>query len=158
MKELTWTAERIELLKRLWPDPTWNARTIAHELGITRNAVIGKAGRLGLATPRPPGFNRSQIAMPRRKNGDAQKTAGMLHRIVTREPMPEPPASIEDSAIPPEQRRTFLQLGPRQCKWPIDGGYCGGERHNGHPYCAGHCLRAFTARTNNHGRGAKRRD
>ena len=59
---MTWTDERVELLKKLWADGQ-SASEIAGELGgITRNAVIGKVHRLGLsgrakspssAAPRP---------------------------------------------------------------------------------------------------------
>lgn len=38
-----WTAARIKLLKQLWADPGQSARLIAARLGVTRNAVIGKA-------------------------------------------------------------------------------------------------------------------
>ena len=42
-----WSKEQIDVLKRLWNrgEP---ARIIALQLGTTRNAVIGKANRLGL--------------------------------------------------------------------------------------------------------------
>ncbi len=44
-----WDGPRMELLKRLWLSGE-TARTIAERLGrgVTRNAVIGKAHRLGL--------------------------------------------------------------------------------------------------------------
>ena len=44
-----WNGPRMELLKRLWLSGE-TARTIAERLGrgVTRNAVIGKAHRLGL--------------------------------------------------------------------------------------------------------------
>ncbi len=60
----TWTDERTEILKRLWGEGL-NARQIAAVLGqVSRNAVIGKAHRMGLTarlqrrtfpleTPRP---------------------------------------------------------------------------------------------------------
>jgi GcrA cell cycle regulator len=45
---MSWTEERIETLKKLWGSKT--AAEIAEELGgVTRNAVIGKANRLGLS-------------------------------------------------------------------------------------------------------------
>ena len=46
---IEWDEPRMELLKRLWVSGE-TARTIAERLGggITRNAVIGKAHRLGL--------------------------------------------------------------------------------------------------------------
>jgi GcrA cell cycle regulator len=52
---MSWTDDRIEMLKKLW-DGGQSASQIAEELGggITRNAVIGKAHRLGLkARPSP---------------------------------------------------------------------------------------------------------
>src|SRR5438045_4959711 len=46
---MSWTDERVELLKILWGDGL-SASQIAGELGgITRNAVIGKVHRLGLS-------------------------------------------------------------------------------------------------------------
>ena len=45
---MSWTDERVELLKKLWADGL-SASQIAAELGgITRNAVIGKVQRLAL--------------------------------------------------------------------------------------------------------------
>src|SRR5688500_16051891 len=51
---MSWTDERIERLKKMWADGA-TASQIADELGgVSRNAVIGKAHRLGLdARPSP---------------------------------------------------------------------------------------------------------
>jgi GcrA cell cycle regulator len=51
---MSWTEERIERLKKMWHDGA-TASQIADELGgVSRNAVIGKAHRLGLeARPSP---------------------------------------------------------------------------------------------------------
>jgi len=46
---MSWTDERVELLKRLWSEGL-SASQIAGRLGsVTRNAVIGKVHRLGLS-------------------------------------------------------------------------------------------------------------
>jgi GcrA cell cycle regulator len=46
---MSWTDERVELLKRMWAEGQ-SASQIAKELGgVTRNAVIGKVHRLGLS-------------------------------------------------------------------------------------------------------------
>ena len=47
---MSWDGERVELLSKLWQDGI-SASRIAAQLGagITRNAVIGKVHRLGLA-------------------------------------------------------------------------------------------------------------
>jgi len=47
---MSWTDERVELLKKMWVDGK-SASQIAKELGsVTRNAVIGKVHRLGLSS------------------------------------------------------------------------------------------------------------
>lgn len=59
---MSWTEERIEKLKKLWGSGK-TAAEIAEELGdVTRNAVIGKANRLGLSTKSAPA-----AAKPRKK-------------------------------------------------------------------------------------------
>ena len=46
---MSWTEERVEILKRMWSEGQ-SASQIAKELGgVTRNAVIGKVHRLGLS-------------------------------------------------------------------------------------------------------------
>src|SRR3954468_19053542 len=64
---MSWTEERIERLKKMWHDGA-TASQIADELGgVSRNAVIGKAHRLGLEqrpSPVKPGEEK-----------DAKKTA-----------------------------------------------------------------------------------
>src|SRR3954452_15548324 len=70
---MTWTKERIELLTKLWTEGLSASQTAA-ELGgdLSRNAVLGKAHRLGLAqsggkggsTPRPRKPTRSLEPAP----------------------------------------------------------------------------------------------
>src|SRR6478672_13863661 len=49
LRPMSWTDERVELLKKLW-NQGLSASQIAGELGsVTRNAVIGKVHRLGLS-------------------------------------------------------------------------------------------------------------
>ena len=45
---MSWTDERVDVLKQLW-DEGKTASQIAAVLGITRNAVIGKAHRIGVS-------------------------------------------------------------------------------------------------------------
>lgn len=64
---MSWTDERIELLKSLW-EKGLTASQIAEDLGgVSRNAVIGKAHRLGLQSrPSPVKPNEPDIAAPRK--------------------------------------------------------------------------------------------
>jgi len=59
--ESVWTQERIERLQALWLEGK-SFSDIADVLGSTRNAVIGKAHRLGLC--RPKDKTRVSIARP----------------------------------------------------------------------------------------------
>src|SRR5882757_7284646 len=57
--EPTWTAERVELLKSRF-EAGLSCREIAYDIGVSRNAVIGKLSRLNLT---------------REKSGDARRAA-----------------------------------------------------------------------------------
>lgn len=64
---MSWTDERIERLRAMWTEGK-TASQIAEELGgVSRNAVIGKAHRLGLdsrPSPVKPGEEKSASASP----------------------------------------------------------------------------------------------
>src|SRR6056297_717614 len=63
---MSWSDERVELLKRLWGEGQ-SASQIAKELGgVTRNAVIGKVHRLGLSNRNgsAPAANTAPAATP----------------------------------------------------------------------------------------------
>ena len=62
---MSWTEERIEKLTKMWEGGS-TASQIADELGgVSRNAVIGKAHRLGLkARPSPVKANEKSEAAP----------------------------------------------------------------------------------------------
>lgn len=151
---MTWTDERVELLKKLWADGL-SASQIAAELGgITRNAVIGKVHRLGLsgrakspssAAPRPR-KPRSPSHMLRVSRPSVRGNTA-LARLYEYEPEPEP-EPIEN-IIPIGQRRNLLELTESTCRWPIgdpgsaDFFFCGGNTVTGLPYCAYHSRVAY---------------
>ena len=60
---MVWTDHRVDELKKLWNEGK-TASQIADELGdVTRNAVIGKAHRLGLSS-RPSPIKRKTFVLP----------------------------------------------------------------------------------------------
>src|SRR6266702_7048964 len=75
--QTTWTTERIALLKNRI-DAGLSCGQIAREIGVSRNAIIGKANRLGLSRfksatagqperPGAPNIARPRIATQHRK-------------------------------------------------------------------------------------------
>ena len=151
---MSWTDERVELLKKLWSDGL-SASQIAAELGgITRNAVIGKVHRLGLsgraksasAGAARPRKTRSPAHMLRIGRPAIRGNTALAHAYdVEAEAEPEP----IDNIIPIGQRRTLLELNEQTCRWPIgdpssgDFFFCGGNTVAGLPYCAYHARMAY---------------
>ncbi len=89
---MSWTDERVELLKKMWTDGQ-SASQIAKELGgVTRNAVIGKVHRLGLSNR--AGAAPAAAASP--GNGAAAPAAA---KPETAKPQPKP-AEAEQAARP----------------------------------------------------------
>src|SRR5258708_22812915 len=121
---MSWTDERVELLKKLWADGL-SASQIAAELGgITRNAVIGKVHRLGLSgrakspsssAPRPRKARTHTHLM--RVSRPSMRGNTALAQAYDFEPEPEP--ELIDNVIPLGQRRTILELTEDTCRWPI---------------------------------------
>ena len=69
-----WDEPRTELLKRLWVAGE-TARTIAERLGggVTRNAVIGKAHRLGLTGQHGKGTAPARGSVPQATSQQPQR-------------------------------------------------------------------------------------
>lgn len=94
---MSWTEERIERLKKMWQDGS-TASQIADELGgVSRNAVIGKAHRLGLE-PRPS---------PVKPGEEKEKPAAAIA------PAPKP-APVERAAPKPAAAAAPEQAAPAQ--------------------------------------------
>jgi GcrA cell cycle regulator len=76
---MSWSDERVELLKKMWGEGH-SASQIAKELGgVTRNAVIGKVHRLGLSNRNgsggaADGGSKAKPAKPATKAKPAAKT------------------------------------------------------------------------------------
>lgn len=132
---MAWTDERVELLKQLWGEGL-SASQIANKMGgVTRNAVIGKVHRLGLA-------GRATPTAPKPK-------------AVARFDDAETKASISglENLYPGVDRPTMSSIDGNQCKWPIgdptseDFHFCGQPSSQSKPYCAYHSQVAFQPNT-----------
>jgi GcrA cell cycle regulator len=130
---MSWTDERIEQLKKLW-SKGMTASQIADELGgVSRNAVIGKAHRLGLQSrPSPVKPNEPVAARPRAKAAPQPVAEPAAAKIAAAQPEPPAPAAATRPAAAPAaapgqpqpQIRSigpggFLRQGPGEQQSPI---------------------------------------
>jgi GcrA cell cycle regulator len=150
---MAWTEDRIAMLKAGW-EGGMTASQIAEQLGegVTRNAVIGKAHRLGLeARPSP-------VKAGEEEETAAAPVAAVAAPAAAPAPAPQPPApvAVRPAAKKPVRggkvaKTTLLDLNEKICKWPIghpgeaDFHFCGKASQAGFPYCTEHCLVAYQA-------------
>ena len=166
---MSWTDERIELLKKLWAEGL-SASQIAGELGmVTRNAVIGKVHRLGLAgRAKAPAVSAARPQARKAASGGAVRVASIsngastMARAVSRgatalkmAPQAQEEAQTwvepldEDVVVPMSQRVSIMELKEGLCKWPMgdpqqaEFSYCGANCDIGTPYCTYHARVAY---------------
>ncbi|MEM9197173.1 MAG: GcrA family cell cycle regulator [Pseudomonadota bacterium] len=115
---MSWTEERVELLKSMWNEGK-SASQIAKALGgVTRNAVIGKVHRLGLSN---------------RTNGTPGKDEPKPGSAATAQPSEEAPVTPVSDEIPPMASTTdekpveeVRPAGPRDTGASRQGGVVAG--------------------------------
>ena len=159
---MSWTEDRISLLRKLWAFGL-SANQVAAELGgISRNAVIGKIHHLGIE-------DRSGVKKKPARNADAfyeqqKKKRTPLRRQLPIKPEPVPvlepqpgdevDLDYNDGAFVCESTGVdIVGLKPDSCRWPLGDprtesfSYCGAPRvGNGgvfDVYCAHHARIAY---------------
>ncbi len=148
---MAWTEDRVEKLRQLW-DKGLSASQIAKELaeGVTRNAVIGKAHRLNLASrPSPVKSDAAKKAAAAKKSSKA--VAGSVPKAKKVSTPKAAPININPIAAKKKKggKISILELSERICKWPIghpgeeNFHFCGEPSQPSHPYCSSHCLEAY---------------
>jgi GcrA cell cycle regulator len=146
MLDPTWTDERIELLKSRF-EAGLTCRQIADDIGVSRNAVIGKLSRLNLTRE-----NTGDARRPARKAAAKGHRPGNVPRLryrVSLAPSAEPQPAADDEPIHNGHRCSLLELSDARCRWPIstpgadDFCFCGNPPVEGLPYCAGHTRLAY---------------
>jgi GcrA cell cycle regulator len=140
----TWTVERVELLKSRF-EAGFTCREIAQEIGVSRNAVIGKISRLSLSGRKRVSGRRSE----RKSSPNVRHPRVVGHRriLVARHATPQPPA--EEVPIHNGRCCSLFELSKEKCRWPInkpgavDFWFCGNKPVEGLPYCEGHARIAY---------------
>ena len=115
------------------------AKQIAQMLNVTKNAVIGRAKRLGLSRTKEARVKSHKPLSPfgswRRKGWDR------IQRMFRPRPEPVTIVSIPGGI-------SIMELTGSTCRWPVSGTgadmmYCGADIHGEKPYCLGHCQVAY---------------
>ena len=106
---MSWTDERVELLKKMWAEGQ-SASQIAKELGgVTRNAVIGKVHRLGLSnrsttTPASTAKAPKETKAPAEPNAATARANAKRDTAAETKPSPKPRPAAEAPAAAPVPR------------------------------------------------------
>lgn len=141
-----WTEERVALLKKLWAEGH-SASQIAKQVGgVTRNAVIGKVHRLGLAGRATPSRPAKRPARPRQQRSQLPMAPRVRPHSIYAPPVLTvvlDPLRFEDGSV-----ATVLTLKEGMCKFPIGDptdaafAFCGRTACMG-PYCGDHARLAY---------------
>jgi GcrA cell cycle regulator len=127
---MAWTEAQIADLKRLWTAGHSTSR-IGTVLGVSKNAVIGKAHRIKLP-PRPSPIRYSSAPKKPKRALFPKRVPKIQIRLVFKPTRP--------------------RNGAPSCLWPtgdpgdVDFHFCGGKTVPGRPYCPEHCARAYLPR------------
>jgi len=156
---MEWNEEAIGRLRALWAEGHSTAE-IGRRLGVSKNAVVGKAHRLDLpARPSPirrDGSGAPRQATPRRVAGPTLPPLTSTALPVMEPSPPKAPAIVaQRPPAPPAVPVQRVQAIPRAptrgiaCCWPIgDPGtpgfhFCDAQAISGKPYCVEHAQLAY---------------
>ena len=143
----TWTTERLERLKS-GLEAGLSCREIAVDIGVSRNAVIGKLSRLNLTREpsgdtRPPARKKDAAERARREPKPRQQYRLLQALYQGAQPV------IVDDPIPTTHCCSLFELTETRCRWPINTPgteyfcFCGNTPAAGLPYCPGHSRLAY---------------
>ena len=130
-----WTDEQVEELKRLWNEGLTTG-DIGKALGVSKNAVVGKAHRLGLNS-RPSPIRRGEEEI-----NAVEEEAPVVEAKETK----KSPKKVEKAK---EKLFTVNDLTSTSCRWPIgdpkdeDFHFCGKKVRLGQTYCEEHAALAY---------------
>ncbi len=159
---MDWTDEVIARLRLLWSEGHSTAE-IGRRLGVSKNAVVGKAHRLELPARPSPIRRGGNLEAPRR-SGPRRSVGSTLPPLVSTPVIPvETPRRVApksrdfaETEVAVSTRNPILHAVARAssrrtaaCCWPIgDPGtrnfkFCGADSLASKPYCAEHAQLAY---------------
>ena len=140
---MPWNESNVERLRELWDQGLPTAQ-IGKLLGFTKNAVVGKAHRIGLER-RPSPIRRTAVKPDRKKA--RSPIIPKLNFENTKEEVVEKQKPQKN--FQPVIKNLFTNSIKRGCEWPdghpdeSDFKFCGKERFEDKPYCLEHCAIAY---------------
>ena len=139
---MSWNQQKVDDLKKLWNEGVATSR-IGEQLGFTKNAVIGKAFRLGL--------ERRQNS--RKKTAQSQSVSSVTMYRESSTPGHSQIAPKREVTRRREKfsfKKSIVGTGSfKSCQWPIGDPleegfhYCGGQNIPTKPYCIEHYKKAY---------------
>ena len=139
---MSWNDTNVARLKELWDQGLPTAQ-IGKLLGFTKNAVVGKAHRIGLER-RPSPIRRTAVK-PDRKKARSPIVPKLNFEISKEETKADPNIQTFQPAV----KNLFTSHTKRGCEWPeghpdeSDFKFCGKDRFEEKPYCIDHCAVAY---------------
>ncbi len=143
---MPWDDSNVARLRDLWDQGLPTAQ-IGKLLGFTKNAVVGKAHRIGLER-RPSPIRRTAVK-PDRKKARSPIIPKLNFEVssVNKEEVAKAPKNQQN--FQPAVKGLLNNHTKRGCEWPeghpdeSDFKFCGKERFEDKPYCLDHCAVAY---------------
>ena len=140
---MSWNDDNVSRLKELWDQGLPTAQ-IGKLLGFTKNAVVGKAHRIGLER-RPSPIRRTAVKPDRKK----ARSPIMPKLHFESKPIKQTETRNKHKIFVPVTKNLITTNLKRGCEWPEghpgDSGFhfCDKERFDEKPYCLKHCAVAY---------------
>ena len=140
---MPWDDNNVSKLRELWDQGLPTAQ-IGKLLGFTKNAVVGKAHRIGLER-RPSPIRRTAVKPDRKKA--RSPIIPKLNFEVKKNEVKE--SLVHQQNFQPVVKNLFTKSVKRGCEWPeghpdeADFRFCGKDRFEDKPYCLDHCAVAY---------------
>ena len=132
---MSWTEEKVAKLKELWGKGN-TASQIAEIIGgLSRNAVIGKAHRLGLSGRMAAKSSNNGVSIIRKKRLNLARSQKVI--------------DISPVIDEPMNPTSFQDIKDGLCRWPLgepeksDFMFCGRNTKEGFVYCQAHHKQAY---------------
>ena len=132
---MSWNEEKVNKLKELWGKGNTASQIAEIICGISRNAVIGKAHRLGLSGRMKSKSKISSVSIVRKRKIPNNKNSKVIELTTT--------------ATEPMNPVSFANIKDGLCRWPIgepediDFKFCGRKCDEGMTYCTEHHTLAY---------------